>query len=134
MNKKINQFNIFYHNRINLSKSMNPEILLKKISKALLTLSKSLVWNGKLAIGGDYHKKYYTAISSGFLDEKSEILELKKAKMNNFGFEVKQNLCNFGIYFYTKLKKEYIKIFCGNGCVIERTIQNYIEKFVCEND
>ncbi len=119
---------IFFKNRICLSEQNDVNKFIERLSEILYKLSYSCVWDGKLAIGGAYHKNQYNSIKKGFLHKKSEVLCLKNVKICDFGEIIKQNLCNYGIYFYTKKGKEFIKIFCGNGFLIEKTIQNYIEK------
>ena len=121
--------NLFIKNSINLN-FLNNQNFLERLGKTLLDLSSTKVFPAKLAIGGEYHKNYYNCIKNGFMGENSGVLELKNAKFGVFGEMIKQNLCNFGIYFYSKRKKIYIKIFCGNGFLIEKTIQNYITKHI----
>ncbi|MGN1208625.1 MAG: hypothetical protein ACI4TI_04080, partial [Christensenellales bacterium] len=95
----------------------------------LKNLSSSQVYEPKLAIGGQYHKKQYNALKLGFCGKKNDIICLKNAKICDFGMLVKQNMCNYGIYFYEKHKKFFAKIFCGNGFLLEQTQQNFVEKF-----
>lgn len=121
--------NLFVKNSIKID-FLNNQKFLEKLGKVLFDLSSTKVFSAKLALGGKYHKNYYDFVKNGFLGENSSVLELKSVKFRDFGETIKQNLCNYGIYFYSKRKKIYIKIFCGNGFLIEKTIQNYITKHI----
>lgn len=123
-------FKIFIKNTINLSVFENENFLIEKVCEALYYLSHSKVWEGNLMVGGVYHKNQYFFVKKGFLHEKSRVFCAKNVKIKHFGEFVKQNMCNFGLYFYVKKRRPFVKIFCGNGFLIEKTIQNYIEKFV----
>ena len=124
----------FCKNEINLTNIKDKNKFLKLLTKALYSLSHSKVYSGKLGVGGECHKNYYSIIKQTFSKDKSEIFLAKNVKINEFGEVIKLNMCNYGIYFYKKNDVDYIKVFCGNGFILHKTQQNYIEKFVRENN
>lgn len=129
---KINS--IFINDEINLSNKKRKKEFLILLTNALYSLSHSNVYSGKLGLGGEYHKNYYNIIKKEFLKDKSEIFCLKNTSLKVFLTKIMLNLCNYGIYFYNKKNNEtYIKICCGNGFVLSKNQQNYVEKFINEH-
>lgn len=124
---------IFYNNTINLSKQKDKKNFLIKLGDAIYSLSHSKVCEGTLGIGGEYHKNYYKYIASGFFNGKNRVLLMKNNIQSEFIYNIKQNLCNFGIYFFKENKSLLLKIYSGNSFVIDLNIRNYIQKFCSSN-
>lgn len=51
-------------------------------------------------------------------------------EIDKFCEQIKINLCNYGVYFYKKNGVDFLKIFSGNGFVLAKTQQNYVEKYI----
>lgn len=129
--KNIDETNkIFVNDKINLSKIKNKKKFLNLLSSGLYELSHSKVYNGKLGIGGEYHKNYYFYLKEGFNKTKNAFFCLKNSDFNEFSIKIKLNLCNYGVYF---CEKDYLIILSGNGFILAKTQQNFLEKFIKNN-
>lgn len=130
--KNKNFENFFENGKIDLSKILHKKKFLRLLGFSLFCLSDSCIIGAKLCVGGIYHKNYYNHIKTGFLNKKSTVLFEKNAKYRDFGAFVKQNMCNYGIWMSKKNNKFFVRIFCGNGCILEKTQQNFVAKIINE--
>jgi len=123
---------IFKNGAINLSIIKNKKEFLIKLSNVLYSLSHSSVCEGSLGVGGLYHKNYYNYCCSGFFNGKNKVFNMKNALKSEFIYNIFNNLCNFGIYFFKEKGKVFIEIYSGNTFLIDENIQHFIEKFIAE--
>ncbi len=124
---------MFEKNKIEISKILDSEEVFKKIVLAIKNLMMSDVHISKLGVGGKYYKNYYDIMEDVINDDKNQIFYAKNITFSSFGQYIKQNMCNYGIYFHLKKDRIFITIFCGNGFLLEKNQQNFIEKFVSTN-
>ena len=128
LRKNLNSY--FLNNEINLSNIKNKTEFLFKLGLALGKLSKSDISKSFLFLGGIYHKKYYNIINNAFCNEKSIVFYQKNAVLSVFLYNLKYNLCSYGIYFYLKNNKLYLKIYAGGSVVLSKYQQNFINNFI----
>lgn len=124
----------FKNGEFEINDTKDLDLVLLKISNSLFNLSNSSVFNNRLAIGGVYHKKYYDIICSGFYKTKNMVFNAKNMILSEFLYNLKHNLCNYGIYFYKKNNNLYLKIYSGNTFVLDENQINYVEKIINENN
>ena len=124
---------VFCENYINLSEMKNKKEFLKNLAIALYSLSHSEVYDGRISIGGIYHKNYYEIIENTFCCGKSDVIFLIGCEIKQFLRNTKHNLCNYGIYFLKKNGENYIKIYSGNGYLLSRKQQNFVETKLLTN-
>ena len=120
----------FDNNIINLSKEKNRDIFLFCLVKSIINLTNSPVYKGRILIGGLYHKKYYSIIKKAFKNEKTQYFIDKTNNLSQFIFNLSENMCNFGMFLFKNKKDICIKIYCGNKFLIDKNLQNNIEKFI----
>jgi len=125
---------LFCDGKLNITKLKSAKEILTKVSNALFILSKSPVFNSRLAIGGTYHKKYYTYICKGFFNGLNTVFMQKNVQISEFVYNLKQNMCNFGIYFYKENNQLFLKIYAGNSFLIDINQQNFIESYLNKNN
>ena len=99
---------MFEKNKIEISKILDSEEVFKKIVLAIKNLMMSDVHISKLGVGGEYYKNYYDIMEDVINDDKNQIFYAKNITFSSFGQYIKQNMCNYGIYFHLK-KDFYLK-------------------------
>lgn len=130
-NKNNTEIDSFFNNgQVDLSNINDKKNFLNLLARGLYSLSHSKVYNGKLGIGGEYHKNYYLCLEKGFNLTKNEFFYLKNCDFNEFSLKIKLNLCNYGVYFYKEKSREYLAVLSGNGFIIAKTQQNYLDKII----
>lgn len=122
----------FINREFEINDETNKDLLLK-ISNALFCLSNSSVFENRLAIGGFYHKNYYETICKGFYNGNNIVFNAKNALLTEFKYNLKYNLCNYGVYFYKKENKVFLKIYSGNTFLLDENQINFVEKFINTN-
>lgn len=125
---------IFEDYKIYINKFKSAKEILIKISNALFILSKSPVFNNRLGVGGIYHKNYYDYICGGFCDENNMVFSQNNATVSEFLYNLKQNMCNYGIYFSEDINGFFLKIFSGNMFALDYNQQNFIESYLNKNE
>lgn len=118
----------FCCNKINLTKIDNISETLAGISYSLKLLSFSPVEKSRIMIGGEYHKKYYRILLNNFYDNDNIVLNAKNTHLSEFLYNLKYNICNFGLFFYREKESIILKIYSGNCVVLSKVQQNFIEK------
>lgn len=118
----------FKNGEFEINDTKDSELVLLKISNSLFSLSNSDVFINRLAVGGVYHKNYYSIICSGFYNNKNIVFNAKNMILSEFLFNLKHNLCNYGVYFFKKNNKLYLKIYSGNTFLLDENQINYVEK------
>lgn len=130
-NKMDYEFISFFNDgKVDLTNIVNKKKFLNLFASGLYSLSHSKVYNGKLGIGGEYHKNYYSYLKQGFNKTKNEFFYLKNCDFNEFSLKIKLNLCNYGIYFYKENGRDYLVVLSGNSFVLAKSQQNFLEKFI----
>jgi len=120
----------FKNGEFEINDTKELDLVLLKISNSLFNLSNSPVFNNRLAIGGVYHKKYYDLICRGFYNNKNIVFNAKNMILSEFLYNLKHNLCNYGIYLYEKEETLYLKIYSGNSFLLDKNQMNYVEKTI----
>lgn len=120
----------FFEDKVDLTDIANKKKFLNLLSGGLYELSHSKVYNGKLGIGGEYHKNYYSYLKQGFNKTKNEFFYLKNCDFNEFSLKIKLNLCNYGVYFYKENGRDHLVVLSGNSFVLAKSQQNFLEKFI----
>lgn len=118
----------FKNGEFEIKNTKEIDLVLLKISNSLFNLSKSDVFLNRLAIGGVYHKNYYNLICAGFYNNKNAVFCAKNMLLSEFLYNLKHNLCNYGIYFFKKNNKLFLKIYSGNTFLLDENQTNYVEK------
>lgn len=118
----------FKNGEFEINDTKDIELVLLKISNSLFSLSKSPVFLNRLAIGGVYHKNYYNIICKGFYNNKNIVFNAKNTQKSEFVYNLKNNLCNYGIFFINKNYKFYLQIYSGNAFLLDENQINFVEK------
>ena len=130
----------FLNGKINLSSIKDKEKFLYNLSYSLSYLCCQSEYESFLICAGVYHKNYYEIIERVFLSKKITVFAQKNVEISEFLYNLKQNMCKYGIYFFEENKQLYLKIFSGNGFLVDINQQNFIEKnllsqkLFCQND
>ena len=120
----------FKNGEFEINDTKENELVLLKISNSLFSLSKSNVFLNRLAIGGIYHKNYYNTICKGFYNNKNIVFNAKNTILSEFLYNLKHNLCNYGIFFINKNNKLYLQIYSGNTFLLDENQINFVEKYI----
>ena len=120
----------FKNGEFEINDAKENELVLLKISNSLFNLSNSKVFANRLAIGGVYHKNYYNLICSGFYNSKNIVFCAKNTLKSEFLYNLKHNLCNYGIFFINKNNKLILQIYSGNTFLLDENQINYVEKII----
>ena len=118
----------FVDGKINLSNLENPESFLIKLSNSLLILSSQSDYESFLLCSGFYHKNYYKVIKNTLTHKKMGVFFQKNAQESEFIYNLKHNMCKYGVYFFVENNDIFLKIYSGNGFLIDENLQNFLEK------